>query len=161
VNNLIIVCDSSALVALALCNHLELLDKLYHTVYIPRAVYEESIVAEKPGASAIKTWSQGKIIDIHDENNAAGFLAQLDRGESYAMAIYLETQADTLLIDEKRGRNIAQSLNMNVTGSMGILLSAKKHGYIDYVKPSIDILKNSTIHISDKLFSLVLARAGE
>jgi predicted nucleic acid-binding protein len=102
-----------------------------------------------------------KITDVKDENTVVGFSAQLDRGESYAMAIYLETKADTLLIDEKKGRNIAKSLNINVTGSMGILLSAKKKGLIQQIKPSIEILRNTAIHMSDTLFTLVLDRAGE
>lgn len=45
---MILVADSSALIALASCDGLSLLDTLFATVIVPEAVYREAIVGDKP-----------------------------------------------------------------------------------------------------------------
>jgi uncharacterized protein len=47
---MILVADCSALIALASCNGLHLLDALVGTGIVPEAVYRESIVSDKPEA---------------------------------------------------------------------------------------------------------------
>lgn len=47
---MLIVADSSALVALALCGGLELLDRLFEDVRVPQAVYDEVVVEGKAAA---------------------------------------------------------------------------------------------------------------
>ncbi|WP_417913414.1 hypothetical protein [Candidatus Electronema sp. TJ] len=44
---MLIVADSSALVALALCDGLELLNRLFSDVRVPQAVYDEVLLQEK------------------------------------------------------------------------------------------------------------------
>jgi predicted nucleic acid-binding protein len=51
---MLIIADSSALVALALCNGLELLDRLFAEVRVPQAVYDEVIVDGKLAAEISK-----------------------------------------------------------------------------------------------------------
>ncbi|MCI5131743.1 MAG: hypothetical protein D3904_09505 [Candidatus Electrothrix sp. EH2] len=65
---MLIIADSSALVALALCNELELLDRLFAEVRVPQAVYEEVIVEGKPAAQTLQVYLQGKIVPVPLEN---------------------------------------------------------------------------------------------
>jgi len=46
----------------------------------------------------------------------------LDRGETQAIILYQEMQADLLILDERLGTKYAKARNCQVTGSYGILL---------------------------------------
>ncbi|MFB1489232.1 MULTISPECIES: hypothetical protein [unclassified Thiocapsa] len=47
---MILVADCSALIALATCRALHLLEQLFGTVVVPEAVYREAVVGDKPQA---------------------------------------------------------------------------------------------------------------
>jgi predicted nucleic acid-binding protein len=47
---MIIVCDASPLIALSLCNKLDLLDALFKEVVVPERVYHEASREGKPEA---------------------------------------------------------------------------------------------------------------
>jgi predicted nucleic acid-binding protein len=53
---MIIISDSSPLISLAIIGQLGLLEKLYDDIYIPAAVFEEVIQAEKPFAKELKSF---------------------------------------------------------------------------------------------------------
>jgi predicted nucleic acid-binding protein len=61
---IIIVCDSSPLFALAICDKLHLLEQLYNTVLVPEAVYNEVSVSGKLNADKIQAWTHGKVARI-------------------------------------------------------------------------------------------------
>jgi hypothetical protein len=63
---MIVICDSAPLFALAVCDQLHLLEKLYDEVLIPKAVYQEVTVPGKPHADKIDEWARGKIVEITD-----------------------------------------------------------------------------------------------
>jgi hypothetical protein len=58
---MIIVCDASPLIALSVCDKLDLLDTLFKEVVIPEGVYSEVSREGKPEAGKIAAWAQGKV----------------------------------------------------------------------------------------------------
>jgi predicted nucleic acid-binding protein len=58
---MLIICDSSPLIALAKCGKLSLLDSLFEEVLVPEQVYHEFSVLGKPEAATIAAWARGKI----------------------------------------------------------------------------------------------------
>ncbi|MDR2681260.1 MAG: DUF3368 domain-containing protein [Tannerella sp.] len=158
---MIVVCDSSPVIALALLDRLNLLDGLFHEVIIPRSVFNELTVAGKPEASRIRDWAKNKISEAMDKRLLQAFSLSLDAGESEAMSLYWEKNADFLLIDEKKGRRIAMLNNIKIIGSLGILILAKQKNIITSVKPLLDDLQSSYIRISDELYRKALSLAGE
>ena len=158
---MIIVCDSSPLITLSIVDSLDLLDSLFKEVYIPVSVFHEVTMSNKPEAGRIADWAQGKVVTVTNRPLIYSFSLLLDAGESEAMALYFEKEADFLLIDEKKGRKIASYNKINVVGSLGILLMSKQKGLILSVKPLLNRLQQSYIRISDVLYRKTLELAGE
>jgi predicted nucleic acid-binding protein len=158
---MIIVCDSSPVIALALCDQLELLDKLFNDVLIPQEVYNESTKEGKEPTPIIEKWAVGKVVEVIDCQKVNVFNETLDKGESEAIVLYMEKSADYLLIDEKKGRKIAVTNGIKIIGSLGILIMAKRKGLIQSIKPSLDILRPSSTRISDFLYEQALKMTGE
>lgn len=157
---MLIVADSSALVALAICKCIDVLDKVFDKVNVPQAVFDEVIIPGKPEAEILCNYLEGKIVNI----DLAGFVIDvggLGRGELEAMALYKKLQADFLLIDDKRARKVARLNNIEIIGSQGVLLFAKQKGLIKKVKPFLDQLRTSDIHISQRLIKKTLRLADE
>jgi len=58
-----VVADASALLALAACDGLHLLDALFRTVQVPRAVFRECTVPGKPEAERLAGYLRDKVVD--------------------------------------------------------------------------------------------------
>ena len=155
---MLIIADSSALVALALCDGLALLDQLFDEIKVPQAVYDEVVIEGKPEARTLQAYLQGKIIPVLLSNVVitGGGLGQ---GELEAMALYKAICADYMLVDDSRARKVARLNKINVTGSQGVLLLAKNRGLISQVKPYLDKLRQTDIRISDRLIQRMLKLA--
>ncbi|GHT91354.1 nucleic acid-binding protein [Spirochaetia bacterium] len=158
---MLIISDASPIIGLAICKKLDVLQSLFDDVYIPLAVYDELNVQGKPEYDAIAEWAKGKIVQAGNVPLINALRVNLDPGESEAIALYWEKQADFLLIDEKRGRAIARSGGIKIVGTAGLLLLAKERGLIHAIKPSLDILIRNDFRISDLLYRQLLRKAGE
>ena len=158
---MLIVSDASPIIALAACDKLDLLDKLFDQVCIPQAVYNELNIPDKPKAGEIIKWAKDKVTKAKNTTAISAFSLNLDPGEAEALSLYWETNADFLLIDEKRGRIIAHRNGIQTIGTVGILIFAKQSGLITQVQPLLDILIHSGFRFSDILYHQILERAGE
>jgi len=89
-------------------------------------------------------------------------LNKLDRGESEGIILALELGADILILDERKGRKVARSLGLNITGILGVLLEAKQKELIMNIKPIVDqLILKAEFRISETLYRKVLTIAGE
>ncbi|WP_333879234.1 DUF3368 domain-containing protein [Methylobacter sp.] len=157
---MIVVADSSALVALSVCDSLQLLGALFGEVKVPQAVYDEVCIANKAESQVLKSYLEDKVcstsvpISIEKSNG-------LGKGELAAICLYKQLSADLLLIDDARAKKVAYLNNLEVMGSLGVLLLAKKTGLIAAIKPSLILLRCSDIFISEHLLDQILIMAGE
>jgi predicted nucleic acid-binding protein len=158
-----IIVNSTPIISLAGIDSLILLKKLYKEIIVPEAVYEEvSIEGEsKIGAKRLK---EADFIKIHSVDNKEAekiFSTSLHKGEVEVLLLARELKADLVIIDDLLARKHAKYLDIKVTGTLGILLKAKKKGYLKKIKPLLDELINNNIYISDKLYKNVLDLANE
>ena len=61
---MLIIADSSALIALAICDALTLLDQLFKEIKVPRAVFEEVTVENKQASAKLRAYLNDKIIEL-------------------------------------------------------------------------------------------------
>jgi predicted nucleic acid-binding protein len=158
---LILVADSSALIALAVCDSLNLLDILFKEVKVPRAVFVEVTKKSKREADKLKEYLKDKIMEISADQNLIIKEGSIEMGELEAMTLYKKLNADWLLVDDRRARKIAELNQIKIIGSLGVLLLSKKIGYITNLKSKIEILKTSDIFFSEELLYNTLKLAGE
>ncbi len=60
-----------------------------------------------------------------------------------------------------KGRKEAISKGLPVTGTVGVLLAAKRKGFLPELGPVLDILKKHRYYLSDELLAKALQLAGE
>ena len=157
---MILIADASALIALAACEGLQLLDAIFGDVWVPDLVAHEVSTMDKPYAERLRSYLEGKIRNVSMKNYV--YLdAYADPDETAAMLLYKEMQADYLLIDDKRGRKVAAINQINTIGSLGVLLLAKRAGLVPSVAPLLMQIEASPVFISKGLIQTVLELAGE
>ena len=157
---MLIIADSSALVALATCEALDILLQLYDDVKVPQAVYDEVVEPGKSQSSVLKQFLQ-KRIDAVDTSRFVFSAGGLGQGELEAMALYKQLSANWLLIDDRRARAVAEHNDIHCIGALGVLLLAKHQGAIKKIKPYVEKLRYSPIHYGEVLLEKVLLLAEE
>lgn len=156
-----VVSNTTPIISLLKLNRLELLQKIYNQINIPTAVYKEI------EAGNLKEYyldlSKIEWINILEIKNtqALKYFLDLDQGEAEAIVLATEINADLILIDEKIGRFYAKHANLNLTGTIGILIKAKSMGLINDLKAILDELIKKDVWISQKLRNEILKMVGE
>ena len=162
---MIVVSDTSALSALFLIEQIDVLPALYGQVIVPPSVMRELLELETKfgkDLSGMKSAPWLTIISVTDTILFQKYRRVLDEGESEALALMHELSADLLLIDEMRGRKIAQSEGIAHTGVLGVLLSAKAKGLLLFIRPVLDDLPiKAGFRLSKDLYETILRQAGE
>lgn len=159
-----IVSNTSPIINLACINRLDLLPALFGEIVIPDAVFHEIAVAvpNAPGALDIRMapWIHRHL--VANQPLVTSLRLELDLGEAEAIACAVEANARLLLIDERRGRLVAQRLGLSVMGLVGALLLARKRGLIESIRPLLDDLRRvAGFWVSDALYHRALYDVGE
>jgi len=153
-SNGLVIADAGPIFSLALVDKLDVLDKLFDDIRISKAVWEEiSSDDTKPFHARIFSFFQNKVETIKGRNDLTFIM---DYGESESVILYKELDADFLLIDDKKARNIAENYNINCVGTIGILIKAKELGIIDSLKPIFTSFLNNKRFYSIELLNNVL-----
>lgn len=132
---MVVVSDTSPLTALLLAGHDDLLQSLFDRVVIPPSVQRELLRAH----AALPLWIEvvaPRSIPLSVSE------ADLDPGETEAIALALELHPETLLMDERLGRRLAMRHGLPVTGLLGLLVLAKQRQLISEVGPVVHELQD-------------------
>lgn len=87
--------------------------------------------------------------------------SSLGDGEREAIALAIEQRADPLIIDDLPARRLASGVGINVIGTAGVLLAAKRRGFISIIRPELDSLLRNSFFLSSQLYKALLDAAGE
>jgi len=161
---MLVVSDTSPISTLFAIGELGLLRKVFGEVVIPEKVFAELSRLKDFGydLSELKgaTWL---IVRPAQDTTAVKELSnQLDPGESEAIVLAQELEADFLLIDERRGWKVANALGIKTVGVLGVFLEAKKKKLIPAVAPLLDeIQAKAGFYLGESLRREVLLLADE
>jgi predicted nucleic acid-binding protein len=158
---MLIVSDSSPLISLAILRRLHVLEQIFDEIWIPKAVYDEIAEKNKPHSEELRLFSENRIKEVQDVLAVRLLLNELDIGEAEAVVLALENNVADILIDEYRGRRIAEAQGLSAIGTVGVLLQAKKKGLLKAVQPELDELMRNHRRISEKLYKKAIELAGE
>lgn len=163
----VIIADASPLIGLAKIGRLNLLQNLYHRILIPPTVHTELQAGSSRSGGfelqqALKDgWLAVVDCDVIPTAAIAELKQRLDLGEAEAIALALHLSADLLLIDEQRGRVVAQQKGVRIIGTGVVLVAAKRRGHISSVKAELDALFQSGYRLSARLREQLAKMAGE
>jgi predicted nucleic acid-binding protein len=128
----LVVADASPLFYLLSIEQIDILPRLFGTVFVPDAVQKELCHPAAPApvrewAADLPAWVEVASVEI-DEDTA---LRGLGAGERAAIALALSIHADLILIDERKGTQAAINKGFEVTGTLGILTLAARRRLVD------------------------------
>ena len=128
-----VVSNTSPLRYLVAAGQADLLAKLFGTILIPAAVEREILDLHAP--PSVQHWMAQrppwlKVREVQTTPDAE-LIGQLDPGEAEAIQLAQELRADALIMDERRGRQVAAGRGITVIGVLGMLRESYRRGFID------------------------------
>jgi uncharacterized protein len=149
----VIISDASCLIALDEIGQLQILKKLFTQITTTEEVKNEF---GKP----LPEWISVKAVTNSAKKKELNLI--LDAGEASTIALALENPTQTILIiDEKKGRKIAEQNNLRIIGTLKVLLLAKQKGIITSVKEVVLALSIKKFRFSKVVIDKILEEAKE
>lgn len=155
-----VVSDTSSISNLLQIGLIDLLHILFGEITITPAVQRE-LYALPEQEKQIGQLDWIKVQMPQNQTMVSELMKELDLGESESIVLALEEKARYLIIDEYRGRIIAEDYGIKIVGILGILILAKQQGEITSVKSSIQKLTEVGFRLDNKLIDRVLKSLGE
>lgn len=161
-----VVSNTSPVCNLAVIGRLDVLRGQFGSIQIPAAVRAELARLEHSGGrqaidqACADGWIRIQRLETSELSNVLS--SSLDAGEAEAIALAIECRANLLLIDESAGRAMARSLDIKLTGTLGLLLKEKREGRIPSLGMEMDRLVNEAgFFLSPQVRRIFLESAGE
>ncbi|MCD4788958.1 MAG: DUF3368 domain-containing protein [Bacteroidales bacterium] len=145
--NKIIISDTSCLIALERIGQLDILRRTFKVIIITQEVYKEF-------GNRLPDWIIIKEVKNKEKQNQLESF--LDNGEASSIALATEIKNTLLIIDERKGRKIARTFNLEIIGTLGLLIKAKEKGVISNLKDIVIDLKKSGFRVSNSILNEIL-----
>ncbi len=157
---MIIYSNTTPFIALSSIDQLDMLPKIFGKVHVAKAVIDECAEGGRiivPDLTRL-SW----IIPVADEvDTALSVLFELDRGEKQTILLAKKYKADKVIIDERMGRSIAEYLELNVVGTLGVLAKGKKLGLIKSFRDTALGMQSQGIYYNTSLIQRIAQQLGE
>lgn len=147
-----IISDTSCFIILSNIGELNLLQKVYGQIITTIEIATEF-------GEPLPDWVS--IHQVTDKYRQQLLELQIDKGESSAIALALETPNCTIILDDYKARKIADQLGLHFTGTIGVIVKAKLNGIIPSIKPLLSKIRTTDFRLSFELELLALKEAGE
>jgi predicted nucleic acid-binding protein len=152
----IVVSDTTPITTLLKAGEVGLLEHLFGSVIIPRAVADELLVFHEqlPAFVAIR--------EVNEPDRFMPGIERLGKGEMEAIQLAKALGAEILITDDRKARAAAASLGLKCVGLLGLLVHAKQRNRISSVRTMIGVLeKKGGLYLSDAVKAEAAKLAGE
>lgn len=132
---MITVSNTTAITTLLKIGHSDLLTRLFGEVWVPSTVEQELLAfhASLPHSCVVQS--------VPDSDLLRHLLGQADRGEAEAICLAVQARADVLLIDDKKGRRLAEAYDVHCLGLPAVVLAAHRRGLVRSVAAFLDLME--------------------
>ena len=158
-----IICDTSVWLYLGFLGQSGLLHQLYEAVYTTEAVCREldNGRINRPDIFDPRQVSQVHVVQA-DLSDISGLPAnRLGLGERSVLAYARRHQIRIVGLDDRQARELALHMNLQVVGTVGLLIRAKQAGLIEAVRPLLVQLQAEGFRIGQEPFEYALTKAKE
>lgn len=144
---MMIVSNTSPLIAFSKIDRFEILKELFGKILIPETVYEEfSANCTEEERQRFST-AREIFIDKVRVDKIYHFARKLGRGEQEALTLAIQLPADLLLMDDRKGYNEAKEQDISVASTRAILKIAKERKIIHSFEEIEQTLKERSFFI--------------
>lgn len=159
-----VISDTSPLQYLHQLGLLDRLPRLVGRVVVPQAVVDELEAGRALGHDLPDVTALGWVgvrVPASSQQHVAS--PDLGRGETDVLGLALELPKGgaVVIIDDAKAREAAVRLGLKLTGTLGVLLDAKRAGLIPAVAPHLDRLDALGFRLAPHTRAAVLKLAGE
>lgn len=155
-----LVVNASPLIILGKIGLIEVLPLMVDKLVIPMGVVSEVEKHKDDASMWVSKYkpTYSKSVEAIPQLIAAW---DLGLGESEVIAYALQNKAYTVAIDDKAARNCAMSMNINVIGTIGLIVLAKRKKHIVDVEPYLNNLIGAGYRISQCLIDYAMRSAND
>ena len=153
---MLVVSDSTAITTLLKVGQVQLLQQLFTRLVIPAAVAEELLCFHP----LLPDFCEVRI--VASSPRLQRLLAQADIGEAHAISLAVQLGAEALLIDDKKGRRLAEAEGLRCLGLPAVLLAARRQGVVPSLARLLEQVAGAgRYRLTDQARSSLLHAAGE
>lgn len=142
-----------------LIDAIELLPKVFEKVFTPAAMRAELLDPDAP--AMVRAWAAQPPpwLDVRPVTSTIDDPAwrALDAGEREALALARTVSAELVLMDDRAGVAVARQQGLAVTGTLGVLDLAARHGLID-LADAFARLRATTFRCRPEIVDALLAQ---
>lgn len=156
-----IVCDTTPLQYLHQADVIEIIPALYGSILLPKAVAEEIKIGVNAGVN-LPDLDSLAWIEIREVRGSSWPMPRdIHRGEAEVIALAGSLDDALMILDDLAARRHAQLLGLKFTGTLGVLLKAKKLGVLHSVLPVVNSLEQLGFRLATNTRREFLKLAGE
>ncbi|MEM9776929.1 MAG: hypothetical protein AAF902_20295 [Chloroflexota bacterium] len=135
-----IICDTTVWLYLGLAKQEHLLFKLYDEVCVTESVCAELDIGRtlRDGVIDPRKLEAVNVVETKNEDLARLPASDMGEGELTTVAYALANDIDVAGLDDRAARSFAKTMGLVVVGTPGILLAAKKFGFLGDVKSVLE-----------------------
>ena len=154
--------NASPLIVLIKVGRVDLLTALSDELVVPAGTAEEILRGDEHDPSVRWMHDEGQRFIVQDAPSTPDVSAwDLGQGETAVLSWAHQNPGYEVIIDDRAARNCAAALGIPVRGTLGVLLLAKKSGFIERVEPVMQEVVAAGLHVHPHLRDDVLRLAGE
>ncbi len=162
-NKEIVINTGPTLALIAGLGNMEVLQHMYEKVFVPYEVCQELNNGGNTGFGVKEFNEANFLIKIKKTSIIQPYLKNsLDLGEASVIQTAIDKNISTVCIDESLGRRVARLSGLSLTGSLGIIICAKRNGNISFpLRDIINRMQTQGIYLSEKIISFALQQVDE